>query len=288
MTVGTSKISLEVRDSWDLGRSSQRIIKNNHIMVASNNNRVSGRVDDDDVDWTAVTERLLLMVAEYNSRAPEDQQIVLPEVRAPDRVVVAPVPSGEADAAGGPVRGRNNEHDDGWDNIWDDAESIPEDGWGRRNPDPVDINNNLVEGNEAPPAVAQGPVAAVDGWGRRNPGGEYVIRRDNPANRNDGWGRHVPGNRDDGWGRHVPAVRDDGFQPAFPGDDGSSDGWGRRDSPGEEVVVDDQDRPYRMWGPINRQIPPYPGNDSSDNGENGRRRAGDIAAGSAPIRRRLG
>ena len=49
MTVGTLKISLGTHDNWDLGRNSQRII-NNHIMVVSNLDRVSGRVDDDDVD----------------------------------------------------------------------------------------------------------------------------------------------------------------------------------------------------------------------------------------------
>ena len=40
-----------------------------------------------------------------------------------------------------------------------------------------------------------------------------------------------------------------------------------------------------MTNADSRQIAPYPENDSSDNG---RRRAGDVAAGSAPIRRRLG
>ena len=37
---------------------------------------------------------------------------------------------------------------------------------------------------------------------------------------------------DGGWGRRAPVrVDENGFEPMFPGDDGSPDGWGRRKRP---------------------------------------------------------
>lgn len=87
-------------------------------------------------------------------------------------------------------------------------------------------------------------------------------------------GRRGQGMRGDGgWGRHPVRMNANGFMPAFPGDDGSADGWGRR-SPvvelsEEERRARDRDVLYRMWRIGNRPIPFYRSNSGRESGEDG-------------------
>ena len=50
-----------------------------------------------------------------------------------------------------------------------------------------------------------------------------------------------------------------GFEPLFPGDDGSSVGWGRRSAQVVEPLKSEQSPKKRgIWGPVGRWFPAYP------------------------------
>lgn len=138
-------------------------------------------------------------------------------------------------------------------------------GWGARAPAPDSSRNNSASNGGSSVGQASAPAP---------PGST------NSSSNDGGWGRHSSApapahnestNNDGGWGRHVPApAPGSDFEPMFPGDDGSPDGWGRRPNTNPEQSTEteakkaqEKDKPYRMWGPLNRKIPPYPESSSS-------------------------
>jgi len=164
-------------------------------------------------------------------------------------------------------------------------------GWGTHAPAPAANNSSAANdgggwGTRAPaPASSRSNSASANGGGLiKQASASAPPRSTNSSSSNDvGWGRHnsappapsnnsASTNNDGGWGRHAaPAPAPvSNFEPMFPGDDGSPDGWGRRPNSNPEQStetktskVPEKDKPYRMWGPANRKIAPYPESSSS-------------------------